>query len=331
MRPRLFTAGGRGQATMLLVLTGCLAASEREAGQRFRDCPECPEIWDGDGVTLTIYEQRFRDCPECPEMVVVPTGSFLMGAPESESKWGDAERPVHSVSVRSFAVGVYEVTFSEWDACVSGGGCDGYESYNRKWGRFDHWWPPSIEPVRGYRPDDEGWGRGRRPVINVSWDDAQLYVHWLSDRAGHRYRLLSESEWEYAARAGTTGPFHTGSTISPDQAYYEETWFCHSEYPWLNLCPGKTVQVGLFPANGFGLHDMHGGVMEWVQDCWNGNYKGAPSDGEAWESGDCSRRMLRGGSWSFGPEYLRSANRTHSGTGRRDNDTGFRVARTLTP
>ena len=254
------------------------------------------------------FGERFRDCPECPDMVVVPSGTFLMGAPESEADSDDNERPVHRVSVPSFAAGVYEVTFAEWDACVAAGGCGGHS------------------------PDDEGWGRGPFPVIHVGWEDAQLYVEWLSGRTGHRYRLLSESEWEYAARAGTTGPFHTGSTISTDQANYPGVY----SYPSGDEVPdglyrGRTLSVGSFPANEFGLHDVHGNLWEWVRDCWNNDYQGAPSDGSAWESGRCDLRVLRGGAWDIGPVYLRSANRDGGSSGVRSSVNGFRVARTLEP
>ena len=249
--------------------------------------------------------QRFRDCPECPDMVTVPAGLFLMGAPESEGRAYDDERPMHMVAVRSFAAGVYEVTFAEWDACVAGGGCG------------------------GRRPDDRGWGRGLRPVIDVSWNDAQLYVRWLSSRTGRRYRLLSELEWEYAARAGTTGPFHTGGTISTDQANYDGN-FTYGDGV-RGVYRERTVPVGSFPPNAFGLYDVHGNVWEWVQDCWNSSYQGAPIDGSAWKSGDCSDRVLRGGSWFNKPRYLRSANRSRDFTGFRNNSCGFRVARTLTP
>ena len=249
---------------------------------------------------------RFRDCAECPELVVVPSGSYMMGSPSSEDGRYDDEGPVHRVRIgRAFAVGVYEVTFAEWDACVSGGGC------------------------YGHRPDDEGWGRGRRPVINVSWEDAKAYVEWLSRKTGKGYRLLSESEWEYVARGGTTGPFHTGSTISPSQANYDGNYTYGSGRKGRHI--GKTVQVGSYPPNRFGLHDVHGNVWEWVEDCWNWSYAGAPTDGSAWESGNCSGRVLRGGSWSNLPRNLRSAYRYLSTTGSWLNNVGFRIARTLTP
>ena len=235
----------------------------------------------------------FRDCPGCPEMVVVPEGSFRMGSPESEKGRDDDEGPVRQVTIEyRFAVGVYEVTFEEWDACERDSGCGGY-------------WP-----------DDEGWGRGSRPVINVSWEDARAYVDWLSRKTGEAYRLLSEAEWEYVARAGTTGPYHFGRSLSPSQANYGDD-------------RGGTVSVGSYSANGFGLHDVHGNVWEWVEDCWNGSYYGVPSDGSAWTSGDCSTRVLRGGSWSYDPGGLRAANRGGNDSGDRLNVSGFRVARTL--
>ena len=256
-----------------------------------------------------VVGERFRDCDGtwCPELVVVPAGSFMMGSLWLEKGRGDDEGPVHRVRIAEpFAVGVYEVTFAEWDACVRDGGCG------------------------GHRPNDAGWGRGRHPVIHVSWDDAQAYVGWLSRKTGEKYRLLSESEWEYVARGGTTtGPFHFGATISTDQANYNGNFTYGSgrrgEYR------RRTVQVGRFPTNEFGLHDVHGNVFEWVEDCWNGSYAGAPADGSAWEAGDCSRRVLRGGSWNDAPRKLRSASRFRDSSGYRLKFGGFRVVRTLTP
>ena len=188
-----------------------------------------------------------------------------MGTPISEDGRDSDEGPLHWVTIaKPFAVGVYEVTFEEWDACVSDRGCG------------------------GFRPDDEGWGRGRRPVINVSWEDAQMYVVWLTSKTGKEYRLLSESEWEYVARAGSTTSFHTGETISTSQANYDGNFTFgmgrRGEYR------ERTTPVGTFRANAYGLFDMHGNVQEWVQDCWNDNYAGAPTDGSAWASGDCSSR-----------------------------------------
>ena len=243
----------------------------------------------------------FRDCPDCPEMVVVPAGSFMMGSPSHEQDRTIREGPVHEVRIGApFAAGVYEVTFTEWDACAASGGCG------------------------GHRPEDAGWGRGRRPAIHVGWDPAQSYVLWLSEKTGKRYRLLSESEWEYVARAGTRTPFHMGSTISTDQANYDGA-------KGQGAYRRKTVPVGSFAANAWGLHDVHGNVWEWVQDCWNNSYAGAPSDGSARESRNCSLRVLRGGSWRGTPKLLRSANRSGFPSAARNNDVGFRVARTLKP
>ena len=248
----------------------------------------------------------FRDCADCPEMVVVRAGEFMMGSPSSEEGRRDTEGPRHRVTnSEPFAVGVYEVTFSEWDACVSDGGCG------------------------GYRPGDEGWGRGSRPVINVSWDDAQAYVRWLSGETDKSYRLLSESEWEYVARAGTTTPFHTGATISTDQANYNgrSTYGSGRE----GVYRERTMPVGSFAANAWGLHDVHGNVQERTEDCWNDSYAGAPDDGGAWTRGNCSGRVVRGGSWVYGPVRARSADRRWDGTGSRYYLAGFRLARTFAP
>ena len=233
--------------------------------------------------------ETFKDCADCPEMVVVPSGSFMMGSPDNEEGRYDDEGPRHRVTIPApFAVGRFEVTFSEWDACVSDGGCD------------------------GYRPEDEGWGRDRRPVISVNWNDAQRYVSWLSQKTGHVYRLLSEAEWEYVARAGTTTRYHWGDDYRSDRV----------------ADGAKTEPVGRYASNRFGLHDVHGNVFEWVEDCWNGSYAEAPADGRAWVSGDCSVRVVRGGSWLRNPRSLRAAYRI----GSRAEDPyryGFRVVRTL--
>ena len=248
--------------------------------------------------------RKFRDCEDCPEMVVVPAGSYEMGSPSSEEGRSGDEGPVHRVSIAElFAVGVHEVTFREWDACRRAGGCS-------------------------HNPGDRGWGRGDRPVINVSWKDAREYVGWLSRKTGAEYRLLSESEWEYVARAGTSGPFHFGSTISPGQANYDGSYVYGSGRK--GRYRKRTEPAGSFPPNAFGLHDVHGNVREWVEDCWHGSYRGAPSNGSAWTgSGDCGKRVLRGGSWYDEPRLLRSALRFGVTTGFRSRYAGFRVARTL--
>ena len=244
--------------------------------------------------------RRFRDCPDCPEMVVVPAGRFRMGCLSSDDACQDREKPVRTVRIDAlFALSAHEVTFSEWDACVSAGGCG------------------------GHRPGDRGWGRGDRPVINVSWDDARSYVSWLSRRTGETYRLPSESEWEYAARAGSTSKYSWGNEVGRNRANCNG---CGSRWDGQ-----RTAPVGSFAPNEFGLYDMHGNVYEWVEDCWNGSYASAPSDGGARLSGDCAERVLRGGSWFIDPRDLRAAYRLWSSTGFRVINFGFRVARTLTP
>jgi formylglycine-generating enzyme required for sulfatase activity len=246
----------------------------------------------------------FKECDDCPEMVVIPGGEFMMGSPSYEEGRSDDEGPQHRVTIRQpFAVGKYEIMFREWDACVADGGCN------------------------GYRPDDRGWGRGNRPVIRVTWTDAQAYLRWLSGKSGAEYRLLSEAEWEYVARAGTTTPFHYGSTISTDQANYDGSYTYGSGGKGVSR--KKTVPVGSFPSNAFGLHDVHGNVREWVEDCWNGSYARTPIAGAVWTSGDCNVRVLRGGSWFHSPRDARTANRYGDGTVSRSYGYGFRAARTL--
>ena len=243
-----------------------------------------------------------RDCPECPLMVVVPAGSYRMGSPSCEQGRRDFEGPVHEVTTGApLAVGRYEVTFAEWDACARDGGC------------------PRGEGIAG----DRGWGRGRRPVINVSWHNAKRYVNWLSQKTRKPYRLLSESEWEYAARAGTETAYSWGDETGVNRANCDG---CGSQWD-----DSKTAPAGSFGANAWGLHDMHGNVYEWVEDCWNDSYAGAPADGSAWLRGDCDRRVMRGGSWLTLPSFLRAAYRFWFTSGFRLDSLGFRVARTLAP
>ena len=234
------------------------------------------------------------------EMVAIPAGRFRMGCLSDDDACFGGEKPVHEVTIgRAFALSKHEVTFAQWDACVSGGGCG------------------------GHRPADQGWGRADRPVVNVSWEDAQSYVSWLSRETGEDYRLPTEAEWEYAARAGTTTKYSWGNEIGENRANCDG---CGSR--WDN---SRTAPVASFPANAWGLHDMHGNAWEWVQDCSNGNYAGAPVDGSAWLSGNCSEGVLRGGSWIDDPWYVRAAYRNRYITGYRGFSEGFRVARTLTP
>jgi formylglycine-generating enzyme required for sulfatase activity len=263
-----------------------------EVVEQDRGLPERPQHSEGGAVRQLRPDagqaQCFKDHPAGPEMVVVPAGEFLMGSPEGKGR--DDERPQHEVTIaRPFAVGRFAVTFDEWDAAVAAKG---------------------VEQV----PCDEGWGRGRRPVINVSWEDAQAYVAWLSQETRECYRLLSEAEWEYCCRAGTTTEYSFGDAIDQKQARFS-----------LN----RTAEVGTFPANAWGLYDMHGNVWEWCEDNYHPHYQGAPKDGSAWEQGDGSARVLRGGSWFDDRQFLRSADRGWVQPASLYDGVGFRVARTL--
>lgn len=242
----------------------------------------------------------------CPGMVVLPVGEFIMGSPDEENK--TSEQPRHRVTIKApFAVSVHTVTFDQYDACYAAGGCK--------------------VPATDYK-----WGRGKRPAIGVSWDDAQDYVAWLSKMTGHTYRLLSEAEWEYAARAVTSASalytkWHFGDADAQLENY---AWFRNP----LNRA-GKTQPVGTKKPNAFGLYDMHGNVWQWVQDCWNASYRDKPDmlkqAGGAWTEGDCSRRGVRGGSWDDDPGSLRSASRFAYLADVRFFYLGFRVGRTLSP
>jgi formylglycine-generating enzyme required for sulfatase activity len=255
-----------------------------------------PAIWKVSG-TLTV----FKDCFDCPQMVIIPAGEFTMGSPPSEQYRGAEAQ--HRVTIAyPFAVSKFEITFEQWDACVKDGG-------------------------GGYRPDDQGWGRGKRPVMNISWENAKTYVAWLSQKTAKAYRLLSESEWEYAARAGTTTPFSYGSRLTPGAANYNGG--VEGAAP-SKLNRQKTVPIGSFPANAFGLNDMQGNVSEWVEDCWHDEYdEKAPTDGSAWLDGDCNGRVVRGGSWEDSEGELRSAARTGGAKNDQFYTDGLRIARDL--
>ena len=245
----------------------------------------------------------FKDAEIAPEMVIVPAGEFWMGSKDGEGK--EDERPRHKVAIaKPFAVGRYAVTFDEWDAARAAGGVS-------------------------HNPSGQVRGRGRRPVINVNWDDAQAYIEWLSSRTGQPYRLLSEAEWEYCCRAGTETQFWWGDEISTEQANYD------GNYTFGKGAKGgysqKTLPVHSFRPNPWGLYQVHGNVWEWCQDCWNGNYHNAPTDGSAWTAGEGKYRVLRGGSWGGGSETLRPARRIVNSRDDRNYDVGLRVARTLSP
>ena len=241
-----------------------------------------------------------KDCEHCPELVVIPAGSFDMGAPASEPQRQSSEGPVVNVTIaKPFALGVGEVTFAEWDACAAAKAC------------------PALP--------DSGWGRGRQPAVNVSYEDALSYVAWLSKVSGRKYRLPTEAEWEYAARAGSKGPFSFGVVISPSQANFD------GALPY-GSAPGasrrKPTPAGTFAASPFGLYDMHGNVWEWVADCWSPSHQGQPADGSA-RGGACSSRVLKGGAWNTGGWRLRAAHRISKNAKAREYDNGFRVARDL--
>ena len=273
--------------------------------------------------------ESFRDCRGCPEMVVVPAGEYMMGVPDDEKDEGfPSAKPRHQVTIRRrFAVGKYEVTRGEYERFMKESGrltADGCFTYEGKWKK--RW------KNRGGRDwSNPGFSQGERePVVCVNWDEAQAYVEWLSRKTGERYRLLTESEWEYATRGGTKGRYHFGERISKSLANFYGS-------------RGETTQVGSYPANDFGLHDVHGNVSEWVEDCWHENYSGAPTDGSAWTiGGNCEVRVLRGGAWGRdGPSTLRSASRDRNWARARSSvrgfpwsrssEVGFRVARTLAP
>ena len=250
----------------------------------------------------------FRDAPFAPEMVEIPAGDFTMGSPKGEKKGYLEEHPQHRVTIPApFALGKYAVTFDEFDHFVR-------------------------ESGYGHRPGDVGWGRGGRPVIDISWDDAVTYCGWLSKETGHDYRLPTEAEWEYACRAGTNTPFHFGMTITDQQANYAADFVYGTGQ--MGKFHEKTKKVGRFPANTLGLHDMHGNVWEWCADLYEQGAYSKQADvypdmiGDLESYGD---RIVRGGSWSNKPWNVRSASRNWLDAGERRNIVGFRIARTLSP
>jgi formylglycine-generating enzyme required for sulfatase activity len=255
-------------------------------------------------------KQFFRECDMCPVMVVVPAGSNLVGSPDFEKGRSKDEGPQQAIAIRvPFAVARSEVAFEEWLACVAEGGCN------------------------AYRPGDYEWGYDTRPVINVSWNDAKAYVEWLSRKLGATYRLLSEAEWEYAARGCAkvceATPFWFGSDISKARANYD--WRYAYDGSAKAQALRRTVPVDTGEANPFGLLHVHGNVREWVEDCWNDSLVGLPKDGSARRSGDCRSHVLRGGSWADEPKDLRSAKRSWEVSAERRAQNGFRVARDLQP
>ena len=298
------------------VMANSCPSCEADIQPDWRVCPSCGERLPEKSCCISCLkelEHAWKACPYCgvkvggdftPEMVVIPAGEFIMGSPEEEEAREDCEGPCHRVEISaSFALGKYAVTYQEFD------------HFTRE-GRFFH------------RPDDYGLGRGLRPVVNVNWGMAMDYCRWLSGVTEENYRLPSEAEWEYACRAGTTTPFHFGDTIWTDQANYNGSFVYGNGR--VGKRSGPPVEVGTFPENAFGLHEMHGNVFEWCADVRHDDYTGAPSDGSAWTSkGDSESHITRGGWSSSEPWKLRSASRDWSEPNTQGNFIGFRVAKTL--
>ncbi|MGE0827976.1 MAG: SUMF1/EgtB/PvdO family nonheme iron enzyme [Hyphomonadaceae bacterium] len=232
-----------------------------------------------------------QDCERCPEMVVLAAGAYMMGSPAGEAGSYDTERPQREIRIAAFAVSKTEITYEQFDACASAGACG------------------------GFFPPERGGGRGKRPVVGVSWRDAQAYITWLNSMTnGPAYRLLSEAEWEYAARAGTTTRYSFGDSITREQAVFRSR---------------TTDPVGTYAANAFGLYDMQGNAAEWVEDCYNPTYAGLPTHGGPVTSGQCNFRLYRGGAYSDQASVLRVANRRRAALNVRDGTIGIRVAREL--
>ncbi len=248
---------------------------------------------------------EFQDCPTCPKMVVLPQQSFMMGSPNGEKGRSKNEGPRRKVTIAyPLAVAKFEISFDEWDACLEDGGC------------------------RGHKPEDEGRARGTLPVIDVDWFDAHAYIEWLNHKTGKKYRLLTEAEWEYAAKAGADTTYSWGAEASHEHANYGQDECCGT------LVKGRdqwefTSPQGSFPPNAFGLHDLSGNLWEWVEDCWSEDPSKGPTDGSARMDGECALRIMKGGSWASMPVRIRAAFRDAFGPDDRGNIIGFRVARTL--
>ncbi|MEA3412125.1 MAG: bifunctional serine/threonine-protein kinase/formylglycine-generating enzyme family protein [Pseudomonadota bacterium] len=296
-----------------------LAPLLQTGGEEARKTPPAPGY---------VAGEVFSDCPECPRLVVLPPGEFMQGSPDSEAGRQASEGPEHPVRIEyPFALGQFEVTLAEFGrfAEETGYRMDGCRSYDGEWNieNATNWLAP------GFTQDED------HPVTCVSWSDAMAYVEWLSQKTGATYRLPSESEWEYAARAGSElprpwagdtrlacGSANVADLVAEDRFPGWEVHDCADGYVY-------TAPAGSFRGNSFGLYDTMGNAFEWVADCWRDSYAGASSDGKAWTIGDCSSRVLRGGSWFSMPKFVRSAFRNRFGEDERSASFGFRVAREL--
>ena len=253
-----------------------------------------------------VSERKFRDCTNCPDMVALPGGEFMMGSPETEKERKDNEGPQWRATIESFAASATEITWGQINTCIAAGGCAGNEA--------------------GAETRSDQWQQSALPVINITWVEAKAYIDWLNTLVeGEPYRLLSEAEWEYAARAGTTTPFNTGETLTDTQANFNATR-SYNDSP-RGSWPRRPMPAGYYPANAFGLHEMHGNVAEWVADCSVRSYLGRFGTATVYDERNCRTRAVRGGSWEKVPSYVRSAIRDGFPDTGRDDGIGFRVAR----
>ena len=314
-------------------------AAQRIAGLQLPRPPGGDDTCDGLRVSVALSGEKpcikpgsgesFKDCPDCPEIVIAPSGSFMMGSPsnepERESVNAGSESPQHEVTIaKPFAIGKFDITRGQFARFVEAtghkteGGCYVWSGRTWKHDNTASWRSP------GFSQDDT------HPAVCVNWEDARAYVAWISKVTGKQYRLLSEAEYEYATRAGTTTPFWWGASITTEQANYDGTFVYAgggSPGEWRK----KTVPVESFKPNPWGLYQVHGNAWSWVEDCWRDSYSGAPDDGSAWRAGECKYHVLRGGSWDYFPQALRAAFRISSSPDDRFNNLGFRVARELNP
>ena len=318
-------SGGAAPAPVVLadsVMASRLPAGSRSVGDEAGAAPEAaPKFTEVSALMrgaafaaaragVDLEQRKFRDCANCPDMVAIPAGSFLMGSPESEDQRKPTEGPQWKVEVGLFAASATEVTWAQLDACIDAGGCAGNKA-------------------RAETRSQE-WTKGPLPVVNITWPEAMEYVSWLNSQVeGEPYRLLSEAEWEYAARAGTTTAFNTGDTLSDTQANFNAgvVYNGSAKGTW----PRRPIPVAHYAANAFGLFDMHGNVAEWVADCWFHDYVGRFGEAAAEDKAGCRTRAVRGGSWEKVPSYVRSATRDSYPDVGRDDAIGFRVARDPDP